>query len=256
MNKIQLKLKSFSSLLIISVVLGMSFFGGCHTNEGVFVPFVGTSYDYSYLNSLEGGKIGEPLRDVLIEDEAAAIKLYGSIETAKTFESYFPDDIGTGKELDKWWNSSLKTLRSDKDIIRTIRYGFRRTKQDKTQIIHWVSERYGTPRNFFNKYSLKGYWLMYYASFSPEKNVRSSAVRYGIGRHSGAGAEKIYKRLVQLAIADEHVEIAIKKARKGDKQRDLMLESLEPFLDSSNSEVRQKAFALQSYFRGESNFNK
>jgi hypothetical protein len=237
-------------------VLCVFCFSGCNTSKGVFIPFVGTSYNYSYLNSLEGGKLVEPLREVTIKDESAAIKLYGSVDEAKTFESYFPDDIEGGKELDRWWNSAMKTLRSDKDIIRTIRYGFRRTKQDKTQIIRWVSKRYGTPRNFLNKYSLKGYWLMYYASFSPEKNVRSSAVHYGIGRHRGGDAGKIYKRLVQLAIADEHVEIAIKKARNGDRQSFLMLESLEPYLSSSNSEVRQKAFALQSYFRGESNFNK
>jgi hypothetical protein len=97
---------------------------------------------------------------------------------------------------------------------------------------------------------------MYYASFSPEKDVRSSAVRYGIGRHRGADANKIYKRLLQLAIADEHVEVAINKAKEGDRQRDLMLECLQPFLNGSNPKVRQKASILQKYFKGELNFNK
>jgi hypothetical protein len=64
MKNIQHKLKSVSNLLTIPVILGIFLLAGCHTNEGVFVPFVGTSYDYSYLNSLEGGNIGEPLRDV------------------------------------------------------------------------------------------------------------------------------------------------------------------------------------------------
>ncbi|MFC1676563.1 hypothetical protein ACFL3G_05820 [Planctomycetota bacterium] len=228
---------------------------GCHTNEGVWIPLVGTCYDYSYLNSLEGGKIGEPLSEVIIEDEQAAIKLYGSVEAAKTFESYFPDDIKGGKELDKWWKSPLKTVRSDKNIIRTIRHGFRRTEQDKTKIIRWVSERYGTPRNFLNKYSLKGYWLMYYASFSPDKDVRSSAVRYGIGRHRGGGAAKIYKRLLELAMADEHVEVAVSKTKYGGWQRDLMLEYLEPYLNRSQGPVRQRAILMEKFFKGELDYH-
>jgi hypothetical protein len=219
------------------------------------VPLVGTCYDYTYLNSLEGGKLGEPLSEVTIADEAAAIELYGSVEAAETFESYFPDDVQGGRELDKWWNSSFKTLRSDKDIINTIRHGFRRTEQDRAQIIRWVSNRYGTPRNFRNKYSLKGYWLMYYASFSPEKDVRSAAVRYGIGRHRGSDAAKIYKRLLELAMADEHVESAVAQARSGDWQQDLMLEYLQPYLDSQDLQIRQKANNLHKYFRGECSFN-
>lgn len=229
---------------------------GCHTKEGVFVPFVGTCYDYSYLNSLEGGKIGEPLNKVTIKDETAAIKLYGSVEAAETFESYFSDNIKAGKELDNWWNSPIKTLRSDKDIIRTIRHGFRNTRQDKTKIIRWVSKRYGTPRNFFNKYSLKGYWLMYYASFSPEKDVRSSAVRYGIGRHRGSDAGNIYKRLLELAMANEHAEVAINKARQGGWHKDLMLEYLQPYLNSPDTKIRQRAVLIEKFFSGEVDYRK
>ena len=222
---------------------------GCHTNKGVFVPFVGTCYDYSYLNSLEGGKIGEPLNEVTIEDEAGAIKLYGSVEAAETFESYFPDDINGGKELDKWWNSLLKTLRSDKGIISTIRHGFRNTRQDKTKIIRWVSDRYGTPRNFFNKYSLKGYWLMYYASFSPEKEVRSSAVRYGIGRHRGSDAGEIYKRLLQLAIYGENVDTVIHLYRtERQPWKDLMMQYLQPYLNSHDAKVREQAIFIEKSF--------
>ena len=223
---------------------------GCHVKEGVYIPGAGTCYDYSYLNSLDGGKIGEPLSEVTITDKAASIRLYGSIEAAKTFQSYFPDDIESGAELDKWWNSSLKTLRSDKDIIRTIRNGFRRTQQNKSDILQWVSRRYGTPRNFFNKYSLKGYWLMYYASFSPEKDVRDTAVRYGIGRHRGGDADKIFKRMIQLAMADEHTDIATRMANQGSWQRDLMLKHLQPYLDSSNPRVVETAKSLQIAFNG------
>ena len=94
---------------------------------------------------------------------------------------------------------------------------------------------------------------MYYASFSPEKDVRSSAVRYGIGRHRGSDAGKIYKRLVELAMADEHVDVAVGKAQTGGWHRDLMLEYLEPYLNSSDIKVRQKAFTLQKSFEGKHN---
>lgn len=222
---------------------------GCHTSKGVYVPLAGTCYDYSYLSSLEGGKIGEPLKEVTIADEAAAIEIYGSVEATKTFESYFPGDIEGGKELDKWWNSPFKMLRSDKDIISTIRYGFRRTSQDKTKIIRWVSKRYGTPRNFFNKYSLKGYWLMYYASFSPDKQVRDAAVRYGIGRHRGSDAGEIYKRLIQLAINGENVDTVIHLYRtERQAWKDLMMKYLQPYLNDPDVKVREQAVFIKNAF--------
>ena len=118
-NNYQVKLNVYLSLFI---TLFFFTFTGCQTEKGMFVPLVGTSYDYSYLNSLEGGKLGEPLGEVIIKDENAAKKLYGSIEAAEIFESYFPDGVEGGKELDRWWKSPFKTLRSDKDIIKTIRY--------------------------------------------------------------------------------------------------------------------------------------
>jgi len=244
-------------ILICLCLLFLYAVAGCHTSKGVYVPFAGTCYDYSYLNSLEGGKIGEPLSDVTIENEAATVELYGSLEAARTFQSYFPDNIEAGKELDKWWNSPLKTLRSDKDIISTIRHGFRNTRQDKTKIIRWVSERYGTPRNFFNKYSLKGYWLMYYASFSPEKDVRTAAVRYGIGRHRGSDAGEIYKRLLNLAINGENVDTVIHLYRtERQPWKDLMMEYLQPYLNSSEEEVRQRAVLMEKFFTGEVDYNK
>jgi len=216
------------------------------------VPFRGTCYDYGYLNSLEGGKLGEPLSEVTIEDEAAAIELYGSVEAAETFESYFPDDIKGGRKLDMWWSLPLKTLRSDKSIIRTIRHGFRGTKKDKAKIIRWVGKRYGSPRNFYNKYSLKGYWLTYYASFSPEKDVRASAVRYGIGRHRGGGAAQIYTRLLQLAINGESVDAVISLYRR-EKQplQDLMMEYLQPYLNSPYAKVRERAVFMEKKFNKE-----
>ena len=246
-------MKETRSVLLMLAMVSVT---SCHTNEGVWVPLNGMCYDYSYLNSLEGGKIGEPLSEVVIDDEEAAIEIYGSVEAAKTFKSYFSDDIAGGKELDKWWNSPLKTLRCDEDIIRTIRHGFVTTKQDKTKIIRWVIKRYGTPKNFFNKCSLKGYWLVYYASFSPEKDVRSAAVRYGIGRHRGGDAAKIYKRLLELAMSGEHVEVAVGKAQTGGWHRDLMLEYLEPYLHSSEEEVRQRAILFENFFTGQIDYRK
>ena len=89
---------------------------------------------------------------------------------------------------------------------------------------------------------------MYYASFSPEKDVRSSAVRYGIGRHRGGDAGQIYKRLLDLAMANEHAEVAINKARQGGWHKDLMLEYLRPYLNSSNTQVREQAVFMKNAF--------
>jgi len=237
---------------IFPICLAVIFSGvltGCYSRKGATIPFIVTSYNYSYLNSLEGGKLGEPLSEVTIKDEAAAIKLYGSVEAAETFESYFPDDIKGGKKLDRWWSMPFKTLRSDKNIIKTIRHGLRRTTKDKTKILRWVGKRYGAPKNFLNKYSLKGYTLMYYASFSPEKDVRNAAVRYGIARHRGGGAGDIYKRLLQLAMKGENVDDTSFMLRMNHQAgRDLMMKYLQPYLDSPDPKVRRQAAFLKEKF--------
>ncbi len=232
--------------LLAVILLFFSLSGGCAVKHGTYVPLVGMFYDYSYLASLEGGKLGEPLQDVIIEDEEAAIELYGSLEAAETFESYFYDDIKAGKELDKWWKSPFKTLYSDKYIVKTIRNGFRNTKQDKAQIIRWSYERYGVPHNFIRKESLKAYWLTYYASFSPEEDVRHSAVHNGIGLHQGGDVGLIAKRLIQLAMEDEKYTIYPVRVSYGRGDfTDLFLSYLEPYLNNTNPEIQNKALILQ-----------
>jgi hypothetical protein len=231
---------------LLLVIMLSYIFTGCAVKHGVYVPLVGMFYDYSYLASLEGGKLGEPLQNVVIEDKEAVIKLYGSLEAAETFESYFPDDIKASPELDKLWQSPFKTLRSDKYIVKTIRHGFRNTKQDKTKIIRWISERYGVPHNFTKKESLKAYWLTYYSSFSPEKEVRDSAVRFGIGLHQGGDVDLIAKRLVQLAMEDEKYTLyAVRVAHNRGNFTDIFLNYLEPYLKDTNPDTQNKALILR-----------
>ncbi len=245
MNKHPIKL----NICLLPVIVLSFTFTGCamKVKHGVYVPLVGTFYDYSYLASLEGGKLGEPLQDVTIEDEAKAIELYGSLEEAETFESYFPDDIKAGKKLDNWWKSPFKSFYSNKYIVNTIRNGFRRTKQDKPQILRWMYYRYGSPFSLLGKESLKAYWLRYYASFSPEEDVRESAVSWGIGWHAGGDADLIVKRLIQLAIEDEkYSKYCVRVANgRGKRLKNLFLTYLQPYLDDPNPERQNKARVLQ-----------
>lgn len=255
MENIRYKRKISLPLRTISVVLSIFLLAGCRTNEGVFVPFVGTSYDASYLQSLRSERTEEPLYNVVIEDEAAAIKLYGSVESAKTFESYFPDDIEGGKELDKWWKSPLKSFRSDREIIRTVRHGLRKSKEGKRFMIRWFCRHFGRPRSFVSKYSLEAYDLMYYASFSPDKDARHSAIYFGIS--GGWCSPKIRKRYLQLSMDFfEEVDSTVKIAKTNESFKNEMLMYLEPYLNSSEAKVRQRAILFEKFFTGETDYRK
>ena len=243
-----MKYYNLKLFLLAAILLSFSL-SGCmiKVKHGVHIPLVGTFYDYSYLASLEGGKLGEPLADVVIEDEEKAIELYGSLEEARTFESYFPDDIKAGKKLDNWWKSPLKSFYPNKYIVKTIRNGFRRTKQDKPQILRWMYYRYGSPFSLLGKESLKAYWLRYYASFSPEENVRESAVSWGIGWHAGGDVGLISQRLIQLAIEDEkYSKYTVRVANSGRGPiKGVFIEYLQPYLNNTDPEIQNKAKVLE-----------
>lgn len=241
-------LSSLLALVLCSLV-------GCRCKEGIYIPITGTIYDASYLHSLREKRTEEPLREVVIADEAAATKLYGSVEAAKTFEGYFPDDVEGARVLDKWWKSPLKSFQSDKEIITIVRHGLRRTTQNKWKVLRWFCQYFGRPRSFRSKYSLEAFDLMYYASFSADKQIRHCAVYFGIS--GGSRCPKIRKRFVQLSMDFfEEVERTVNIAKGSHDLRDEMVGYLQPYLNSLDTKVRQRAVLMKKFFTGELDYYK
>lgn len=228
---------------------------GCRTKEGMFVPFLGTSYDTHYLQTLRDKRTEEPLYDVVIEDDAAAIKLYGSVDAAETFESYFSDDIEGGKEFDKWWRSPLKGFRSPEEIISIVKHGLRRSQENKRFMLRWLQDHFSQVGASASKYRLEAFDLMYYASFSPDKEIRYEAIYFGIKQ--GWLYPKVRKRYLQLSIElFEEVEATIKIAKTNESYRNEMLMYLQPYLNSQKEDVRQRAVLFEKFFKGEIDYNK
>jgi len=169
------------------------------------------------------------------------------------FESYFPDSLEGGKALDDWWKVKDKEQRSDKEILNIIRNGLRRDSQGKerryrNQYIKWVGLRYIWGKKPQNEKAIE---LMYYATFDPQ--LASDAVYHGLSVVVGKKNDKILKRFVELCMANVNVN-RILWGTKG--QHEDMLQHLEPYLTSSDLEIKNRASVLEKVFKGEINYTK
>jgi len=244
---------------IVLLVLAYSilFMQGCSIrNEDGSVGqlnFNGMSYDYGYLERMKGGgKYTFPLQVVNVKEDFETIKNFGSLAEAENFQSYFPDDVQAGKKLDSWWKSPLKNIVSDRKALDTVRKGWQRTTESKIEILRWVRDRYGYPAFFNSKESLKGYWLMYYATFSPDSKIRKAAAEYGIGHHFkwGIDCNEVYRRLTQLTLKGDFSESKLLEKIKdcssfpNCKSTEIVKQTLREYLNSPEANVREQAIDL------------
>ena len=210
-------------------------------------------YDYGYLERMEGGgKFTFPLQVVNVNEDSETIKKFGSLAEAEKFQSYFPDDVQAGKKLDSWWKSPLKNITSDRKALDIIRKGWCRTTQNKIKILRWVRDRYGYPGYFRRKESLKGYWLMYYTTFTPDSKIRKLAAIYGIAHHFkwGIDCDKVYRRLTQLTLKGEFSQSKLLEKIKdcsflpNCKTIEIVKQTSREYLNSPEADVRQRAIDL------------
>ncbi len=164
------------------------------------------------------------------------------------FESYFPDSNEGGRALDDWWKVKDKEQRTDEEIFNIIRNGLRRTgdgklRDHRDRFTGWVGQKYIWKKGPKNKQAVE---LMYYASFDPE--LTANTVYYGL---SVAGEEqnpKVLERLVDICMSNIYVT-RILWGTKG--KYDQMTTYLEPYLNSSDLQLSERAVILEKTFKGE-----
>ncbi|MHC4397012.1 MAG: hypothetical protein ACYS1A_15320 [Planctomycetota bacterium] len=186
-------------------------------------------------------------------EETLAEKVRELNNDKAVFESYFPDSVEGGRVLDDWWKVKDKEQRSDEEILNIIRNGLRRTgdgklRDHKDRFTGWVGQKYIWKKGPKNKKAVE---LMYYASFDPV--LTANAVYYGLSVAGEEQSPKVLKRLVDICMSN----IYVTRILWGTKSKhDGMIEYLEPYLNSLDQQIRQRAVILEKTFKGEIDYGR
>ena len=192
------------------------------------------------------GDIKSDLPETKIE-ETLAEKLRELNNDKAVFESYFPDSVEGGRALDNWWKVKDKEQGSDEEILNIIRNGLRRTgdgklRDHKDRFTGWLGQKYIWKKGPKNKKAVE---LMYYASFDPD--LTANTAYYGLSVAGEEQSPKILKRLVDICMSNIYVT-RILWGTKG--KYDQMITYLEPYLNSSDLQLSERAVILEKTFKG------
>ncbi|MHC4242016.1 MAG: HEAT repeat domain-containing protein [Planctomycetota bacterium] len=170
------------------------------------------------------------------------------------FESYFPVSSSGAEELDKWWPNRGKDGQADKNYLTIIRNGLRidtqgNPRKNKNRYIQWVAQKYIGQNEAQDPNAIE---LLYHASF--DSNLAYYCVYHGLTAiRTENRTEDILKRLTELAMAD----IGTSRIHRGTKgNHENILKHLQPYLDSSDSDISVRAQLLEKVFKGELDYDK
>ncbi len=171
---------------------------------------------------------------------------------APSFESFFPDDVEGGKALDALMQSKDKDTRTDGEILRTVRNGLRRTKEHRTNVLQWIGNRYIWGKTLQNPDAIE---IMYHAAdFSGELadpyGTRHYAVYFGLSVVQPK-TPAIIRTLVDLCMrVDDPNDLSRVAWGAGSQQKEL-IGYLQPYLESQDKAIRDKAEVCRKIFLGE-----
>lgn len=160
-------------------------------------------------------------------------------------DTFFPDDLEGGKELDALVMCQYH-IRDDPPYgnwLDIIRRGFRRATIDKGAIISSISYEYIARKPDPNQRALD---IVYYASFDEKYLV--GAVYNGLSR-ADPKPPKVLQRLVDIALEYRKLGL-IAWGVKLSKQQEEFIVMLEPYRNSPDSEVRERAETVVKILEG------
>ncbi|MHC4536772.1 MAG: HEAT repeat domain-containing protein [Planctomycetota bacterium] len=170
------------------------------------------------------------------------------------FESYFPVSNSGAEKLDKWWPERAKNGQVDENYLTIIRNGLRvdtqgNPRKNKNRYIQWVAQKYIGRTKVQDPNAID---LIYHASF--DSKLAYDCVYHGLSTIRPENrTEKILKRLTELAMAD----ISTGRIHWGTKgSHENILKHLQPYLDSSDSDISVRAQLLEKVFKGELDYDK
>lgn len=170
---------------------------------------------------------------------------------APDFYAFFPNDSEGGKALDSLWRAADRDSRSDKEILETVRNGLRCTKEHKTLILGWLGNRYILGKSPQNPDAIE---IMYHASdFSGEnadpQGIRHYAVYFGLSVVQPK-TPAILRTLADLCMRVDDPNDLDRVAWGTSDQKQELLNYLEPYLQSKDTAVHNKAIVLEQIFTG------
>ena len=170
------------------------------------------------------------------------------------FAGYFPDDIAGGIALDTLWNAPDRALISDAAILKTVRFGLRRTEQSRGLILRWIGNKY-----IFGKFPQhpSAIEIMYHAADSSGSNAdpygtRSHAVYYGLSV-TQPKTPSILRNLAELCVRIDNPHDLNRIAWGTGSQQTELIAYLHPYLNSSKNTTRTKAEDCRQIFLGKTN---
>jgi len=162
------------------------------------------------------------------------------------FESYFPDDAKAGKKLDEWWKNKDSTYLDDDSFFALFRKGLRMCtiKYKGNFPMQYIGGKYIWHKEPDAPRAID---IVYHASFSPE--YKYYAVYSGLSV-ANPKSERVLKRLIDLAMEPYQLG-RILWGVKQSKQEDEFMALLEPHLQASDLEKRERAEIVAKALRGE-----
>ncbi len=157
-------------------------------------------------------------------------------------EAFFPDDSQAGKQLDRLLSAPDRNQRSDREILETVRQGFRQTSQHRTLILAWIGNRSIWNQEPQNPYAIE---LMYHAL--PLETHYANYFGLSVVREKTAN---ILRTLAALAMEGDAEEIRRMTWGLGQKQESI-IPYFESYLLSKDAAERTRADLLIRHFRGE-----
>lgn len=160
------------------------------------------------------------------------------------FEGYFEDSTSGGQSLEQLWNDRNRDLRDADEILAIVRKGLRRYR-GPGNILRWIGNLFIWGKNPQN---LKAVELMYHASGSPERNLYGDAIYFGLSVTNKKTPE-ILRAMATVAMkTDDYHNVTSRILWGCRNQKAELIACLEPYLNSDDTSVRQKAQDVKDYF--------
>ncbi|MCH7557642.1 MAG: HEAT repeat domain-containing protein [Planctomycetes bacterium] len=179
----------------------------------------------------------ESLSDFQVSDES---KKFGAVD----FEGYFVNSAAGGLTLEQLWDDKNKDLRDADEILEIIRKGLRRYS-GSGNILRWIGNLFIWGKNPQNEKAIE---LMYHASGSPSRGLYGDAIYFGLSVTKTKTPE-ILQAMVAVAMkTDDYYNVTGRILWGCRDQKDELIACLDPYLNSDDISIRQKAQNVKNYF--------
>jgi len=160
------------------------------------------------------------------------------------FESYFEASIVGGQKLEKLWSDRNKDLRDADEILVMVRKGLRRY-HGPGNILRWIGNLFIWGKNPQNPKAIE---LMYHASGSTERNLYGDAIYFGLSVTDNKTPEILQAMTAVAMKTDDYYNVTGRILWGCRNQKEELIACLEPYLNSDDTSVRQKAQDVKDYF--------